>query len=245
MAEMGSQFLPIWDDPRLNTPESNDVIDLLLTTRIKMLPLAECDRSLFEKMKEEAIALAGSQSGQSVQGDHPTALYVKKNDPGWTVKPDSIRQYSLYNSHDDLLFNGEDSHWHATNRQFYSKLKFIPEFFRRYFIQSELQNFRMQSLRGGGDLGLHREKIIGIPNRPKHFKVRFHLPIVTNPGVQFMMDGQAYAMKEGWVYLFNQVCLHGVENRGDALRIHLIFDCYLNDYILRELIALAYKKVSA
>ena len=243
MAEIGSKFLPIWDDPRLNSQESNDVIDFLVTTRIKMLPLTECDSVLFEKMKEEAISLAGSQSGQSVQGDHPTALYVKKNDPSWTVKQDSIHQYSLYNSRDDLLFDGEDSHWHSTDRQFNSSLLFVPQFFKRYFVDSELQNFRMQSIRGGGDLGLHREKIVGIPNRPQHFKIRFHLPIVTNPGVRFMMDGQAFVMKEGWVYLFNQVCLHGVENKGDSLRIHLIFDCYLNGYILRELVAPAYRMV--
>jgi len=245
MAEKGSKFLPIWDDITLNSRALNSVIDLLVTTQIKMLPLFECDPVLFERVKDEAIMLARSHSGQSVQGDHPTAVYVKKNDPSWTVKPESIEQYSLYNSRDDLLFNGEDSHWHSTKRRFNPQLRFIPQFIERYFGASELQNFRMQCIRGGGDLGLHREKIIGIPNRPRHFKIRFHLPIVTNPGVRFMMDGRAYTMRAGWVYLFNQVCLHNVENKGDLLRIHLVFDFYLNEHILGEFVAPAYRSASA
>lgn len=242
MAVAERSFAPTWMDLRLNDPASNHVIDWLVTGRITMLELFQCDVELFDNIREEVMALHNKDEGQTVASDHPTAVYVQKSDPTWRLKPGTIHQYSLYNSRDDVRFNGEDSHWHAIDRRFNSRLKWIPGFVQRYFGRSELQNFRMQSISGGGDLGLHREKIIGIPNRPQHFKIRFHLPIVTNPGVQFIMDGQRSRMKAGWVYLFNQACMHGVENRGNELRIHLVFDCYLNDHILQELVAPAFQR---
>ncbi len=229
-------FAPIWEDVRRNAEASNAVLDLIIRGQVGVLPLFECDPALFAEVRDEAVALSDAHSGQALDSQHPTAKYVKANDPSWTVKPNTVHQYSLYNSHNDVLFNDEDHHWHTTARRFNSRLTAIPKFFHRYFGSSELQNFRMQSIRGGGDLGLHREKIVGIPKREQHYKLRFHLPIVTNPGVRFMMDGQSYTMKAGWVHIFNQACMHGVENKGDALRIHLVFDCYLNDSILQSLI---------
>jgi hypothetical protein len=241
MAVVERKFAPIWDDLRLNSAASNDLIDLLVTGRIKILPLFEVEPDLFARVQEEVVVLASEQQGQTVGTDHPTYKYVRRSDPAWDLKPGTIRQYSLYNSRADLTFNDEDSHWHATVRRFHPRLRHVPEFFRRYFGESDLQNFRMQAIWSGGSLGLHREKIIGIPKRERHFKLRFHLPIVTNPGVRFPMDGRIFSMKPGWVHIFNVACMHGVVNDGDALRIHLIFDCYLNDYILQELVAPAWR----
>ena len=53
------------------------------------------------------------------------------------------------------------------------------------------------------------------------------------------MDGNSYRMQPNWTYLFNQYCMHGVVNEGIQLRIHLVWDCYLNDYIVNELIRAA------
>lgn len=231
------EFQPIWDDARLNDPESNALILKLLSGEISILPLFECEPKLFEELQKEASTIRFKYAGQRVEGDQATAKYVSAQDQTWKVKPDSVHQYSLYNSTGDFLYSADDHHWSSANRRFHPTLIAIPKFYRRYFLDSELQNFRLQSLSNEGSLGQHREKIIGIPNRERHYKLRFHLPIITNPEVEFFMNGLTYKMQAGWVHIFNQSCLHGVKNAGEQIRIHLVWDCYLNDYILRSMIA--------
>jgi hypothetical protein len=228
-------FAPISYDLIQNTPESNVVIGKLAGGEIKMLRLFECEPLLFANMRDEVMAIVTAGGGEILGAGHPTFDYVSRWDPAWKPVPNTICQYSLLNSRHDLAFFQEDHHWFA-DRTLNPGLKYIPEFVNRYFHRSEPQNFRIQAIAGGGELGQHRERIVAIPKREQHYKLRFHLPVVTNPGVRFMMDGEAFTMEVGWVYLFNQSCLHGVTNAGDELRVHLVFDYYLNDYIVSELI---------
>lgn len=202
---------------------------------ITLLPLFDVEPALFRAIQTEVEHIL-SLPGQELDGSHPTVIYVGKQDKSWTPKAGAVRQYSLYNSRNDFLYNEDDHKWSESQRSFNSQLVSIPAFVDRYFRQTELQNFRLNSLTKDGGLGQHREKIIGIPGREHHYKLRFHLPIVTNPKVRFYMDGQEHSMDEGRVYLFNQSSLHGVNNAGEALRAHLVWDCYLNDYIVNTMI---------
>ncbi len=236
MIESATTFNPISDDLRKNSAKSNDVIDKLVNRQIKILRLFRCEDSLFRQIKHEVKCLASSSPGQALDRNHPTTRYVQSNDPTWTMKPNSLHQYSLYNSKDDVLFNNEDHHWHEAERNFNSSLPALKSFFSRYFGNTELQNFRLQTIQGTSGIGKHREKIIGIPRREHNFKIRFHLPIVTNSSVQFEMDAKPFQMTTGHVYLFNQACLHNVKNDGNRVRSHLIFDCYLNSHIIGHLI---------
>jgi hypothetical protein len=56
---------------------------------------------------------------------------------------------------------------------------------------------------------------------------RIHIPLVTNPDVYFMIDGDRCIMEEGTAYEINNKVMHSVENRGTETRIHLIFDIYI------------------
>ncbi len=232
---MDEQFQPISYDLVGNTPESNPVIGDLVGGRIKILELIQCDPPFFEAVEREVMELLSKRKGYSLDTGHPTFDYIRKWDPRWKPEPDTVTQYSLFNTRNDIVFFEEDHHWFP-DRQFNSMLTEIPNFYERYFGDSELQNFRVQAVAGGGGLGQHRERIVAIPKRESHYKLRFHLPILTNPDVTFLMDGESFHMEAGWIYLFNQACLHGVSNQGDAMRIHLVWDCYLNDYIISRLI---------
>ncbi|MCH9686086.1 MAG: aspartyl/asparaginyl beta-hydroxylase domain-containing protein, partial [Deltaproteobacteria bacterium] len=53
---------------------------------------------------------------------------------------------------------------------------------------------------------------------------RFHVPIVTNPGVVFMVDGQWITMAPGEVWSLDTTYPHAVTNRGTEARVHLIVD---------------------
>ena len=230
------RYNPIWDDPRRNTPKCNDVIDKLVTREIKRLRLFRCDDTSFRHITREVQSLAASSSGQTLDGEHPTTKYVQTNDPSWTMKPRSLHQYSLYNSRDDVLSNDEDHHWHKSEHNFNPFLPTLKSFFSRYFGRTELQNIRLQTNRGTVGIGEYRERIIGIPKREHHFQIRFHLPIANNPGVRFTMDTESFQRMVGNVYLFNQACLHSVENQGDRVRSHLIFDYYLDNHVIEKLI---------
>jgi hypothetical protein len=56
---------------------------------------------------------------------------------------------------------------------------------------------------------------------------RIHVPLVTNPDVYFMIDGERCVMEEGNAYEINNKVMHSVENRGSETRIHLLFDIYI------------------
>lgn len=60
-------------------------------------------------------------------------------------------------------------------------------------------------------------------------RMKFHLPIVTNPHVDMHQNDRSYTFNEGEVYFFTNGCPHSVENRGNGPRIHLIWDMLLTD----------------
>jgi aspartyl/asparaginyl beta-hydroxylase (cupin superfamily) len=67
-----------------------------------------------------------------------------------------------------------------------------------------------------------------LPHRDSHpsFGVghRIHVPIVTNPRVRFMIDGQPFQLEVGQAYEINNQKTHSVMNKGATDRINFIFD---------------------
>ncbi|TNE66933.1 MAG: hypothetical protein EP335_02675 [Alphaproteobacteria bacterium] len=53
---------------------------------------------------------------------------------------------------------------------------------------------------------------------------RIHVPLQTNPGVRFTIDGQLHTLKVGEAYEINNLRYHAVLNDSDEDRYHLIFD---------------------
>lgn len=53
---------------------------------------------------------------------------------------------------------------------------------------------------------------------------RIHIPITTNSGVRFMIDGRPYQFQVGQAYEINNQKRHSVMNRGKEDRITFIFD---------------------
>ena len=53
---------------------------------------------------------------------------------------------------------------------------------------------------------------------------RVHVPLVTNPKVQFIVGTQNIRPQAGQAFELNNAVPHSVHNDGDAARIHFIFD---------------------
>lgn len=73
----------------------------------------------------------------------------------------------------------------------------------------------------GGVIHPHRDA-----NPAAKWPHKIHVPIQTNEDVTFYVDGAGYHLEAGEAVEVNNMGLHGVENRGDADRIHLIFEYY-------------------
>ena len=55
---------------------------------------------------------------------------------------------------------------------------------------------------------------------------KIHIPIQTNPLALFTSNDQTSHLEEGHAYEVNNIAAHAVENRGEADRIHLIFEVF-------------------
>jgi len=66
-------------------------------------------------------------------------------------------------------------------------------------------------------------------------RIRLHVPVVTNPGVDFRVGGERVVMKEGELWALNASHRHSVRNDGDEARIHFIVEAVVNDWV-RELL---------
>ena len=73
----------------------------------------------------------------------------------------------------------------------------------------------------GGIIHPHRDE-----NPAAKWPHKIHVPLVTNEGVTFFVDGNQYHFAEGEAVEVNNMGLHAVENRGTTDRVHLIFEYY-------------------
>lgn len=92
---------------------------------------------------------------------------------------------------------------------------------------SKITRVRLAYIAGNHDLKPH------IDYDPSYI-VRYHIPIITNPGVKMFMDrsGKTYSRHlpaDGRVYFFNTGIRHWVQNDSDKARVHLIIDVHGQD----------------
>ncbi len=60
-------------------------------------------------------------------------------------------------------------------------------------------------------------------------RIRFHVPIITNSNVCFMVDNQRVTMKPGQLWCLDTSYLHSVANDGTHSRVHIVVECSIND----------------
>lgn len=59
---------------------------------------------------------------------------------------------------------------------------------------------------------------------------RCHVPVLTNPQVEFRIEKQLHHFREGIAYEFDNTRSHSVANRGASPRVHLICDVLCGGY---------------
>lgn len=91
-------------------------------------------------------------------------------------------------------------------------------------IACEKESVRLLRQDAGGEIKTHRD--IGLHYSDGVF--RLHIPLVTNPDVAFVVDGQRLPMQPGQCWFGDFSLPHSVINGGNTERIHLVVDCIRN-----------------
>lgn len=94
-------------------------------------------------------------------------------------------------------------------------------------FQCPQQAVRFMRLKAGSVIREHRDLALSFEDG----EVRLHIPVRTNPDLDFRFAGKRVVMAEGecWYHDFTEP--HSVANRGQTDRIHLVIDCILNDWL--------------
>jgi ribosomal protein S18 acetylase RimI-like enzyme len=102
-------------------------------------------------------------------------------------------------------------------------------------LRCPLQAVRFLRLKSGSLIKEHRDHELGFEDG----EVRLHIPVITNPGVEFVLNQVRVIMNEGECWYLNVNQPHRVANRGATDRIHLVIDCVVNDWLREMLLSAA------
>lgn len=98
-------------------------------------------------------------------------------------------------------------------------------------LRCPLQSVRLMRLAPGSEIKTHADHDLGA----EQGKARLHVPITTGPGVEFRLNNRPVAMAPGELWYLRLSDPHGVTNRGDADRVHLVIDALMNEWLHAQL----------
>lgn len=90
-----------------------------------------------------------------------------------------------------------------------------------------LEAVRLLKLRAGSSIREHKDYNLGYEDG----EIRIHVPIMTDPAVEFFVNNQRIVLNEGTAWYINFNLPHRVVNRSPTDRIHLVIDCIVNDWV--------------
>jgi hypothetical protein len=92
-------------------------------------------------------------------------------------------------------------------------------------LECDLESARFLRLTPGAEIREHRDFKLSVDDGI----ARVHIPVKTNPEVEFMLGGERVEMLEGEAWYLNFNLPHSVKNHSDQDRVHLVIDCVVND----------------
>jgi hypothetical protein len=90
-----------------------------------------------------------------------------------------------------------------------------------------ISSVRLLKLKAGSSILEHTDAQLGYEDG----EARLHVPIVTDPNVEFFVDGRRLPMEVGQCWYVNVSLPHRVDNHGDTERVHLVIDCVVDDWL--------------
>ncbi len=94
-------------------------------------------------------------------------------------------------------------------------------------FKCEKKRVRLLRLQVGAIIKVHIDEALNFDLG----EVRIHVPIVTDPAVEFYVNHKRVVMKEGEVWYMDATYPHSVKNGSSIDRVHLVLDCVVNDWV--------------
>lgn len=156
-------------------------------------------------------------------------LSTREYKTGFAVAVADVRHWSLFNRSGLTDDHGDDFDYSAFGL---SKKRAHGGTTIVHVAQTipDLVNLRLAYLGAGAALTVHEEHITRIVGRDKvALRCRFHIPIRSHPSARMMLEGHQYRYEPGFLYAFNNGCVHDARNDSPEPRLHLIFDALLTE----------------
>lgn len=102
---------------------------------------------------------------------------------------------------------------------------YLPEVLKTF--ECEMESVRLLRLGARARIREHRDYKMSFEDGI----ARFHIPVQTDPQIEFSLDRKIVEMKEGEAWYLNLNLPHSVVNHGASVRVHLVFDCVVNDWL--------------
>jgi len=101
----------------------------------------------------------------------------------------------------------------------------VDEALRRF--GDGLRSARLLKLAPGSCIREHRDYGLSMENG----EARLHVPISSEDGVEFYLDGELMPMEPGECWYLDLDRPHRVQNLGRSDRVHLVLDCVADDWL--------------
>ena len=98
-------------------------------------------------------------------------------------------------------------------------------------FQSSLRSARLLRLGPGSTIHEHCDHDLGQPGSD----LRLHIPLLSPPGVAFLLDGLQVPMQPGECWFLDLSRPHRVNNSSGLPRIHLVLDCLPQEWLLQAI----------
>jgi hypothetical protein len=99
-------------------------------------------------------------------------------------------------------------------------------------IECELLAVRLMKLEVQSVIKEHRDHDLSLDQGT----IRLHIPVITNPQVEFFLNGAQVEMREGECWYLRLSDPHRVANNGPIDRIHLVIDARVNPWLEKLLV---------
>lgn len=94
-------------------------------------------------------------------------------------------------------------------------------------FKAPLQAVRLMRLTAGSAIKEHSDHDLSFEDGT----VRLHIPVTTNPYVEFYLNRERVVLDAGSCWYLRLVDPHSVVNKGGTDRVHMVIDAVVNDWI--------------
>jgi hypothetical protein len=95
------------------------------------------------------------------------------------------------------------------------------------FFEMEKLSIRLMKLNAGAVIKPHADHDLSFEDG----EVRIHIPVITNPELEFFLEEDKLSMPAGTCWYLNLSLTHRVNNFGTNDRIHLVIDGKVNEWV--------------